>query len=56
MAPYKFVLLVLTPSINFDYFDYYLDWAYELSSVMGISGDQMDKWEQEIVGLYYKVN
>lgn len=49
MPENKCVLLVLTPTVNFDYFDYYLDWVFELGSIVGVSNDRMRKWVNEIV-------
>ncbi|MCA5005232.1 hypothetical protein [Sphingobacterium bovistauri] len=45
----KVVELSLNPHIDFDYFDYHLDWMYEVGNKVGFSNQKLDQLIDETI-------
>jgi len=45
----KLVQLVLMPSIQENYFDYYLDWMYEVGNRLGFTNQQLEALIEETI-------
>ena len=45
----KVMELALNPSINYDYFDYHVDWMYEVGNKAGFSNQKLDQLIDETI-------